>query len=130
MLQALRVRLGAVGSLPLRGLAPSSKKGGKDKGPRRPGQLSTTKATGCALMKGEEDPPLKLDSEYPDWLWKLLDPQPTGKELFATYQGHGLSMQQRADASPKSVFVLQLHRLWRQQNKARIKESNAEKAKG
>ncbi|KAL6748483.1 mitochondrial ribosomal protein L37-domain-containing protein [Haematococcus lacustris] len=117
MLQALRVRLGAVGSLPLRGLAPSSKKGGKDKGPRRPGQLSTTKATGCALMKGEEDPPLKPDSEYPDWLWKLLDPQPTGKELFATYQGHGLSMQQ-------------LHRLWRQQNKARIKESNAEKAKG
>ncbi|KAJ9512553.1 hypothetical protein QJQ45_018941 [Haematococcus lacustris] len=94
MLQALRVRLGAVGSLPLRGLAPSSKKGGKDKGPRRPGQLSTTKATGCALMKGEEDPPLKPDSEYPDWLWKLLDPQPTGKELFATYQGHGLSMQQ------------------------------------
>ncbi|KAJ9512812.1 hypothetical protein QJQ45_029039, partial [Haematococcus lacustris] len=93
MLQALRVRLGAVGSLPLRGLAPSSKKGGKDKG-NNSTHLSTTKATGCALMKGEEDPPLKPDSEYPDWLWKLLDPQPTGKELFATYQGHGLSMQQ------------------------------------
>lgn len=91
-------------------------------GPRRTGELSKTHATGCALMKGEQDPVLKPgdkreltfgqampwvrhvryvcailcspDEEYPPWLWKLLEPEPSAKDLVSRYQGSGLSMAQ------------------------------------
>mmetsp|Transcript_4060 Transcript_4060/g.6673 ORF Transcript_4060/g.6673 Transcript_4060/m.6673 type:complete len:119 (+) Transcript_4060:110-466(+) len=118
MLQPLRARLLATGLIPLRGAAPAptSKKSGKDKGPRRTGELSTTHATGCALMKGVQDPELKPDSEYPDWLWTLLEPAPSAKELAGQYQGQGLSVDQ-------------LQRLWRLKNKERIKENNFMRAK-
>lgn len=46
-------------------------------------------------MKGEADPPIKADSEYPDWLFKLLDPQPSAGELQKAYEGPaGLTMPQ------------------------------------
>ncbi len=63
-------------------------------GPRRTGTLSKTHATGCGLMKGEQDPALKPDSEYPAWLWALADVQPTAKDLEARYQGQGLTINQ------------------------------------
>mmetsp|Transcript_7768 Transcript_7768/g.19273 ORF Transcript_7768/g.19273 Transcript_7768/m.19273 type:complete len:119 (-) Transcript_7768:616-972(-) len=117
MLQVFRVRVAALAGLPLRGLAPgAAKKGGKDKGPRKIGEMSKTHATGCALMKGEQDPAFKPDDQYPAWLWDLLKPEPSPKELAAKYQGMGLS-------------VAQLQRLWRLKNKERIKEGNFLKAK-
>lgn len=51
-------------------------------------------ATGASLKKGESDPPLKADSEYPSWLLKMLDPQPTMTELQRLYEGPGLTLQQ------------------------------------
>lgn len=39
------------------------------------GELSCEVATGCGLLKNEADPPIKPDSEYPGWLFKLLEPR-------------------------------------------------------
>ncbi len=41
------------------------------------GTLSATTATGVNYFKKGEDPPLKDDSEYPDWLWKIHEPPAT-----------------------------------------------------
>ncbi|EDO45759.1 predicted protein [Nematostella vectensis] len=38
---------------------------------------------GVNYLKDESDPPLLPDSEYPDWLWDLLDPP---KEDSVTYR--------------------------------------------
>jgi len=48
-------------------------------------------------MKGEADPPIRPDSEYPDWLFKLLDPQPTVSELQRQYEGPGLTLAQASN---------------------------------
>ncbi len=53
-------------------------------------------------MKGEPDPELKPDSEYPDWLWTLLDPQPSIKELEEKYQGQGLTIEQVSSSANAS----------------------------
>ncbi len=45
-------------------------------------------------MKGEQDPKLLPDSEYPAWLFKLLDAAPATGELQKTYEGAGLNMLQ------------------------------------
>jgi hypothetical protein len=36
-------------------------------------------------FKKGEDPPLKEDSEYPEWLWALAEPPPT---LFSLQRKH------------------------------------------
>ena len=36
--------------------------------------VSETTATGVNYFKTGEDPPLKADSEYPDWLWTIPEP--------------------------------------------------------
>ena len=43
--------------------------------------LSKDTATGLNLLKKGSDPPLKPDSEYPDWLWTLVAPEKTLGEL-------------------------------------------------
>lgn len=76
--------------LPVRAASPA--------GPRKTGELSKEVATGCGLMKGEADPPLKADAEYPAWLWKLLEPAPSGNELEKAYKEGGLSMEEVSEA--------------------------------
>ena len=39
--------------------------------------MSTTSATGVNYFKKGDDPPLKDDSEYPEWLWDIAEPPPT-----------------------------------------------------
>lgn len=58
------------------------------------GELSKEVATGCGLMKGEPDPPLKADAEYPSWLFELLQPRATTRELAKAYQEEGLTMDE------------------------------------
>jgi large subunit ribosomal protein L54 len=86
------------------------------KGPPKTGELSTTVATGVALRKGEADPPLKPDADYPPWLFELLTPEPTVQALAREYEKDGLTAPQ-------------MRRLFRYRNKMRIREDNAARAK-
>lgn len=80
------------------------------------GSLSSDKATGVALKKGEEDPPILPDDQYPPWLFTLMDPQPTVNELQRVYETEGLNLDQ-------------LKRLRRYTNKLRINEINQMRSK-
>ena len=51
-------------------------------------------ATGVSIYKGEDDPPLRADSEYPEWLWALAEPAPTVAELQRLYEGEGLTLKE------------------------------------
>eukprot|EP00798_Chlamydomonas_sp_ICE-L_P006868 gene6868-30843_t len=115
MLRSLQPRLVALNLLPLR-MPLGGKKAGRDKGPRKTGELSSEVATGCALMKGEEDPKLLPNDQYPPWLFKLLQPPPAAGLLEKKYEGTGLSL-------------MEMQRLWRLKNKERIRDVNASKAK-
>ena len=85
-------------------------------GPAKTGELSTTVATGVALRKGEADPLLKPDAEYPPWLFELLTPEPTVQALAREYEKGGLTTPQ-------------MRRLFRYSNKMRIREDNEGRAK-
>lgn len=68
--------------------AKSMKKGGsKGKGDVKPsvsieqGYLNMDVCVGANITKGGADPVLKEDSEYPEWLWELLEPVKSYKEL-------------------------------------------------
>ena len=50
--------------------------------------VSTTSATGVNYFKKGDDPPLKEDSEYPEWLWDIAEPPPT---LFSLQRQMGSS---------------------------------------
>lgn len=58
------------------------------------GELSSQVATGVAIRKGESDPPLLPDDQYPAWLWGLLTPEPTTAELQRMYEAGGLDLPQ------------------------------------
>ena len=62
------------------------------------GQLSKEVCTGLSLKKGEPDPPLSPDSEYPEWLWKLLETPASVSELERKYQKDGLTMEEVRDS--------------------------------
>eukprot|EP00879_Flechtneria_rotunda_P008820 GHRR01009238.1.p1 GENE.GHRR01009238.1~~GHRR01009238.1.p1 ORF type:complete len:124 (+),score=33.20 GHRR01009238.1:53-424(+) len=85
-------------------------------GPAKIGQMSSEVVAGCAIRKGESDPPIKPDSAYPAWLFDMLKPEPTVAELERMYATEGLELPQ-------------LKRLLRLKNKMRIKEQNAARAK-
>ncbi len=49
--------------------------------PREAPTLNMEVCVGANIYKSGEDPPIKADSEYPDWLWELLEPKKTSSEL-------------------------------------------------
>ncbi len=63
-------------------------------GPKKTGELSKDTATGVAILKGQNDPPIKPDNEYPPWLFKLLETEATVVELQRVYEGTGLTLMQ------------------------------------
>lgn len=63
-------------------------------GPAKSGKLSAESVTGCSLKKGESDPAIKEDSEYPAWLFELMKPEATVAELERLYHSEGLNLAQ------------------------------------
>lgn len=63
-------------------------------GPAKIGQMSAQAVTGCAIKKGENDPAIKPDTEYPTWLFELMNPEPSLAELERAYAAEGLTLEQ------------------------------------
>ncbi|KAK9916818.1 hypothetical protein WJX75_007397 [Coccomyxa subellipsoidea] len=89
---------------------------------RGAGTLSTTTATGVNYFKKGEDPPLKDDSEYPDWLWTIHEPPPTLYSL--QKKAAGESNQESGELSPAEV-----KKLIKLETNSTIKDRNFIKAK-
>uniref|UniRef100_A0A0E0FAT4 Large ribosomal subunit protein mL54 n=1 Tax=Oryza meridionalis TaxID=40149 RepID=A0A0E0FAT4_9ORYZ len=101
-------------------IASKAKKGGKGaadaaKTPVLSKELKSTTVFGANILKEGSDPKLQPDSEYPEWLWHLLDKRPMLSEL------------RRKDA--KTLPYEDLKRFVKLVNRARIKEQNALTAK-
>lgn len=60
---------------------------------------------GCNVYKNKEDPTALADTEYPDWLWDILDPE---------------AQQRKLDADPE----LKARREWRAKMRRKIKTDN------
>ncbi|CAK7328251.1 unnamed protein product [Dovyalis caffra] len=102
--------------------AAAKKKGGKGGAPADAPKVSSlskevksTTTVGGNILKDGTDPKVLADSEYPDWLWHLLDKRPALSEL-----------------RRKNIETLpfeDLKRFVKLDNRARIKENNFSKAK-
>ncbi|WCJ27510.1 Mitochondrial ribosomal protein L37 [Euphorbia peplus] len=78
-------------------------------------EVKSTTVVGANILKDGADPKVLPDSEYPDWLWHLLDKRTALSEL-----------------RRKNVETLSyddLKRFVKLDTRARIKENNSEKAK-
>ncbi|XP_041996806.1 54S ribosomal protein L37, mitochondrial-like [Salvia splendens] len=78
-------------------------------------EVKSTTVYGANMLKDGQDPKILPDSEYPDWLWHLLDKRPALSEL------------RRKDT--ESLPFDDLKRFVKLDNRARIKENNMLKAK-
>lgn len=115
----LTLKSGGVGGA--RSFAAKSKKGAKGGPAGAPAaptiskEVKSSTTVGANILKDGTDPPVKPDSEYPDWLWHLLDKQPPLSEL------------ERKD--PNTMSFPELQRFVKLDNRRRIKENNATRAK-
>lgn len=82
--------------------------------------MSPDVATGVNIYSKGEDPKLGADSEYPDWLWTLLDAKPTIKQLEEAAKKAG---------SYEALENDDFFRLVKLDRKRRIKERNFESKK-
>lgn len=78
-------------------------------------EMKSTTVYGANILKDGADPKILPDSEYPDWLWHLLDKRPPLSEL------------RRKDT--QTLPYEDLKRFVKLDNRARIKENNAARAK-
>jgi len=98
-----------------------SKKGGKGGAGDAPKEsvltkeMKSTTVFGANILKDGADPKIMPDSEYPDWLWHLLDKRPPLSEL----------RRKNTETLPYE----ELKRFVKLDNRARIKENNAVRAK-
>jgi len=78
-------------------------------------EVKSSTVVGANILKEGTDPKILPDSDYPDWLWHLLDKRPALSEL-----------------RRKNIETLaydDLKRFVKLDNRARIKENNTVKAK-
>jgi large subunit ribosomal protein L54 len=76
----------------------------RDDSPQISSEVLSTRCVGANVLKEGEDPLLLSDSEYPKWLWSLLD-------------------------DPKSdEFGPEQKRLWRRFNKSQARQRNFEQS--
>ncbi|CAN8269789.1 unnamed protein product [Cochlearia groenlandica] len=102
--------------------ASKAKKGGKGggssdapKGSNLTKEIKSTIVVGANTLKDGSDPKILSDSQYPDWLWHLLDKRPALSEL-----------------TRKNVETLpyeHLKRFVKLDTRSKIKENNSVKAK-
>ncbi|CAI9105293.1 OLC1v1004186C1 [Oldenlandia corymbosa var. corymbosa] len=78
-------------------------------------EVKSTTVFGANILKEGSDPKILPDSEYPDWLFHLLDKRPALSEL------------RRKDL--KTLPYEDLKRFVKLDNRVRIKENNSLKAK-
>lgn len=78
-------------------------------------EVKSTTVVGANILKDGSDPKILPDSEYPDWLYHLLDKRPALSEL------------QRKEA--EALSYEDLKRFVKLDNRARIKENNSVRAK-
>ncbi|GFP89449.1 54S ribosomal protein l37 mitochondrial [Phtheirospermum japonicum] len=78
-------------------------------------EVKSTTVFGANILKEGQDPKILPDSDYPDWLWHLLDKRPPLSEL------------RRKDTA--TLPYDELKRFVKLDNRARIKENNSLKAK-
>ncbi|EOD27067.1 hypothetical protein EMIHUDRAFT_204961 [Emiliania huxleyi CCMP1516] len=74
---------------------------------------------GANILKDGADPPILPDSEYPDWLWTIHQPNPPFEELLERAERDGVD----------SLGYFEQRLLLRGYSKKRIKEHNAERGK-
>ncbi|KAK7266893.1 hypothetical protein RIF29_19553 [Crotalaria pallida] len=100
------------------GKAKKGSKGGAADAPKGSSlskEVKSTTVVGANILKDGTDPKILPDSEYPDWLWHLLDKRPALSEL----RRKNIEMLPYED----------LKRFVKLDNRARIKENNSVKAK-
>lgn len=78
-------------------------------------EVKSTTVVGANILKDGADPKILADSEYPDWLWHLLDKRPALSEL----------KRKNVETLPHE----DLKRFVKLDNRARIRENNSAKAK-
>ncbi|KAJ8544019.1 hypothetical protein K7X08_025637 [Anisodus acutangulus] len=78
-------------------------------------EVKASTVVGANILKDGTDPKVLPDSEYPDWLWHLLDKRPALSEL------------RRKDL--ESLSYDDLKRFVKLDTRARIKENNSVRAK-
>ena len=103
--------------LAARSLAKKAKKGEEGKpGSRDPvAAPSSPSVIGLNILKDGQDPELRPDEEYPEWVWTLHQPRPSLQAL-----------KTRHEDDPESLTTEEQRRLYKLWNRARIKERNAE----
>ena len=82
--------------------------------------MSKDVATGANVYQSGSDPPLKPDSEYPEWLWGLLDKPKNARQL-----------RERAAelGGLENLPAAEFRRLAKLERKERIKQTNAQSQK-
>ncbi|KAG7623655.1 putative ribosomal protein L37 [Arabidopsis thaliana] len=102
--------------------ASKAKKGGKGggasdapKGSSLTKEIKSTTVVGANTLKDGSDPKILPDSDYPDWLWHLLDKRPALSEL----------RRKNVETLPYD----DLKRFVKLDTRAKIKENNSIKAK-
>ncbi|KAL1211266.1 hypothetical protein V5N11_023295 [Cardamine amara subsp. amara] len=102
--------------------ASKAKKGGKGggasdapKGSSLSKEIKSTTVVGANSLKDGSDPKILPDSDYPDWLWHLLDKRPALSEL----------RRKNVENLPYD----DLKRFVKLDTRAKIKENNSIKAK-
>ncbi|KDP46335.1 hypothetical protein JCGZ_10175 [Jatropha curcas] len=78
-------------------------------------EVKSTTVVGANILKDGADPKVLPDSEYPDWLWHLLDKRTALSEL--------------KRKNVRTLSYEELKRFVKLNNRAKIKENNSVKAK-
>lgn len=84
-------------------------------GPTVDKEIRAKTVLGANIAKDGADPPIKADDQYPDWLFHLL--------------GRPVPLSELERRNPQAMATKELQRFVKLDNRRRVKENNALKAK-